>query len=461
MRMVRRSGRECAAGVRNARWSAWGALAACACMGLSPAARAQCGAGCASGTCAISNGDFELGSFANWTTGGNFTGTAVYATTFDNVAVHGGTYASYWGAIGTDATISQTITANAGDQVLIDFWYADNGGSADHFLCSFDGQTLVEFTNDTAHTAWTEMTFPVTVMNTNPVLMFSSHNNPAYDYIDDVSVCVTPGGNGACCAANGTCTISTPSSPCVGGVFGGVDSACSGAGGGCPVAAGACCNSLTGACAYVAGSGACGGAGVYSGDHTVCSPNTCASGACCNDGTSACTAGGSVCPAGSTYQGPGTSCSPVECPNASCGAACDPGAVCSSINGGFETGDFSGWMQFGDTSFTAVETGFDGFVPHGGTYEAHFGPTTGVGGIMQTIPAHAGDQVTIGFWYGVVANATPNSFDCTFDGNSLVSFTNDTANTDLDTVHVPGHGRARTSPDPRVHLHQSARLRLP
>ena len=170
----------------------------------------------------------------------------MYIDTFDTMAVHGGTYASYWGAIGTDATISQTITANAGDQVVIDFWYAERrrlGRSLPVQLRRADAGGVHQRHGRTRR--WTEMTFPVTVMNTNPVLMFSSHNNPAYDYIDDVSVCVTPGGPGACCAANGTCFASARRNPCTGGFFAGLDSDMHGRALPAHVV-GACCNNATG-----------------------------------------------------------------------------------------------------------------------------------------------------------------------------------------------------------------------
>jgi hypothetical protein len=65
-------------------------------------------------------------------------------------------------------------------------------------------------------------------------------------------------------------------------------------------------------------------------------------------------------------------------------------------NPGFETGDFTGWTQFGDTSFTAVDSGFDGVFPHSGNFQAHFGPFAD-GGINQALTGPAGTY-SVDFW---------------------------------------------------------------
>jgi hypothetical protein len=67
-------------------------------------------------------------------------------------------------------------------------------------------------------------------------------------------------------------------------------------------------------------------------------------------------------------------------------------------NGDFETGSFSGWTQWGDTSFTAVAGTFGGVAPHGGSFHAHFGPTSGLGGIYQDLNTTTGASYTLSFW---------------------------------------------------------------
>jgi hypothetical protein len=67
-------------------------------------------------------------------------------------------------------------------------------------------------------------------------------------------------------------------------------------------------------------------------------------------------------------------------------------------NGGFETGNFNGWTQSGDTSSTGVAGTFDGTAPHSGSFHAHFGPTGGLGFIAQTLSTIAGASYTLTFW---------------------------------------------------------------
>ncbi|WP_426162889.1 PEPxxWA-CTERM sorting domain-containing protein [Sandarakinorhabdus sp. DWP1-3-1] len=85
-------------------------------------------------------------------------------------------------------------------------------------------------------------------------------------------------------------------------------------------------------------------------------------------------------------------------------------------NGSFETGDFSGWTQFGNTDFTFVTP--DPFLggPTDGTFHAAFGPVGSAGGISQTF-ASAGNY-TVSFDLGNESGGF-NSVD--FGGITLLS----------------------------------------
>jgi hypothetical protein len=96
-------------------------------------------------------------------------------------------------------------------------------------------------------------------------------------------------------------------------------------------------------------------------------------------------------------------------------------------NGGFESGDFSGWTLIvtGDPSFVAVDT----VAPNSGNYGAYFGsPSTLSQTINQTV---SGQTYTVSFWLQVESDpnglATPNSFSANFGGSTLLSFQNSPA----------------------------------
>ena len=98
------------------------------------------------------------------------------------------------------------------------------------------------------------------------------------------------------------------------------------------------------------------------------------------------------------------------------------GRVSAQVNGGFETGDFTGWNQFDNTGFTGVLGIFGGINPHEGNFQAFFGPVGSTGGISQTIPGNAGDQFNVSFWlYNF--GGTPNFFEASLDGQVITSMT--------------------------------------
>ena len=89
-------------------------------------------------------------------------------------------------------------------------------------------------------------------------------------------------------------------------------------------------------------------------------------------------------------------------------------------NGGFETGDFSGWTQSGNLGFTGVDNG----VPHTGNFNAYFGPVGSLGFISQNLPTVPGGNYNLTFWLNN-GGGTPNEYQVIW-GGSLVLI--DTAN---------------------------------
>jgi hypothetical protein len=85
-------------------------------------------------------------------------------------------------------------------------------------------------------------------------------------------------------------------------------------------------------------------------------------------------------------------------------------------NPGFETGNFSGWTQSGNTGFTGVNCGGGSFV-HSGDCAAYFGPVGSEGYLFQTIiPTTPGSLYDINFWLLHPNSGTNQSFSAYWDG---------------------------------------------
>src|SRR6266700_1296704 len=89
-------------------------------------------------------------------------------------------------------------------------------------------------------------------------------------------------------------------------------------------------------------------------------------------------------------------------------------------NGSFETGDFTGWTQIGNTSFSGVD-GNPG--PGDGNFAAFFGPVGSTGGITQNLTTVAGVRYLIEFDFDP-DGGVPSSFSATFGGTTLISVNN-------------------------------------
>ena len=101
-------------------------------------------------------------------------------------------------------------------------------------------------------------------------------------------------------------------------------------------------------------------------------------------------------------------------------------------NGGFETGDFTGWTLTGDTSVTAV----DPSALFSGSYGALFGPTD-PGGITQTFDATPGNYV-VSFRLFLQDSAQPNSFSWSWNGvEQQPGFNNTSAFSEYALFSVP------------------------
>ena len=88
-------------------------------------------------------------------------------------------------------------------------------------------------------------------------------------------------------------------------------------------------------------------------------------------------------------------------------------------NGGFETGNFAGWTQSGNTGFTSVNT----TAAHSGTYGASFAPVGSLGFISQNLVTVPGATYALSFFLNDAFPSAPANFIATFGGTTVFSST--------------------------------------
>ena len=102
------------------------------------------------------------------------------------------------------------------------------------------------------------------------------------------------------------------------------------------------------------------------------------------------------------------------------------GASAGVVNGGFETGDFTGWTLTNNIGPNGVDSGS----PHSGTYEAFFGQATadGLVSLSQDVATTPGASYTFSFWVmaeaGSEFSGAPDEFKASFGGTVLLDLVN-------------------------------------
>jgi hypothetical protein len=95
------------------------------------------------------------------------------------------------------------------------------------------------------------------------------------------------------------------------------------------------------------------------------------------------------------------------------------------VNGGFETGDFTGWTLTGNPGFISIVSGG---LQHSGNFAASFGAVGSPTNLSQTqnIATIAGHTYTLDFWLRN-DGGPENHFTASFDGVTVVKLDNSSA----------------------------------
>ena len=132
--------------------------------------------------------DRELDGWTTVTTPGPDQPQYDFVTNTPGDVLSGSTYALSIGPVNAEWSVYQNISTVPGDTYQVQFWLSNPaGGTPSNFTASFGAATLVSLSNSAAQN-YTEYTYDVTATGTSTELLFVGEQNPAYWYLDDVSV---------------------------------------------------------------------------------------------------------------------------------------------------------------------------------------------------------------------------------------------------------------------------------
>ena len=348
----------------------------------------------------VTNGGLETGDFTGWTESGNVAPLSYGPQLFITSSAHSGQDAAGFGSVGSDGTISQNLTTVVGQSYTLDFWLANASGGPNDFTAKIGGVTELQLVNAAAQ-PYTHYNYTFTATGTSTPLEFDFRQDPSEWHLDDVSVVPTgsvPPPPPAPPAAPAITSFSPDTAPVGDGHTTATSITLTGKG-----EANSTVNVFDGKTsvghASVDASGAWSllDSGLTVGAHSFTATDTDA------NGTSA---------ASATYV------VTIDAPTAP-----PPGGNLVT-NGGFETGDFTGWTESGNVA--PLSYGPQLFITssaHSGQDAAGFGSVGSDGTISQNLTTVVGQSYTLDFW---LANASggPNDFTAKIGGVTELQLVN-------------------------------------
>ncbi len=134
----------------------------------------------------VTNCGFETGDTTGWTTGGSYAATAVVPSGLF-YSSDSGNYILLMGAVGSDSTLSQTLSTTAGGSYTFAFYYASDGTDPSDFSAYWDGTELLSLTDPNSGSLYDLYAFTVTGTGSD-ALQFDFRDDLEFDALDDISV---------------------------------------------------------------------------------------------------------------------------------------------------------------------------------------------------------------------------------------------------------------------------------
>jgi hypothetical protein len=112
------------------------------------------------------------------------------------------------------------------------------------------------------------------------------------------------------------------------------------------------------------------------------------------------------------------------------------------INGGFETGDFTGWQQLNNFSFSGVLCPGPGLAPEG-SCAGYFGPLGSDATLSQDITTTPGATYNLSFAFAA-DGGSPAHFSVTWNGQALMNMNNPPAS-NFQVINLVAHAVGSTA----------------